>query len=115
MPLIYIAIVSAALTACTTTVADLRSGEPFIETSTSKSPQEYGACLSDRWSARSGQVNSTPRTGGFSLTLSYPTYQGTINAATVDITESSAGTNVAAYARRGDSGDKLTAEITGCL
>lgn len=113
--LIYVVAALASLTACATTIADLRSGTPFIETSTPKSAQTYGACLAERWSARSGQVNSTPRPGGFALTLTYPTYQGTINAATVDVTEAGTRTNVIVYARKGDAGEKLRSEVIGCL
>ncbi|MFP5432867.1 MAG: hypothetical protein ACLGIM_07075 [Alphaproteobacteria bacterium] len=110
-----IALILACLSASgCTTVADLRAGQPAIKKWTSKTVQEISSCLAQQWAARSGQTNIVPRERGVSMNLTYAVYSSALPAVVVDIDDDGATRSVAVYARKGDNGAKLQAELGRC-
>lgn len=105
---------SAALMSGCTTVADLREGPAFIETTTPKSVADFTSCLSNQWAARSGTTSVAPRPNGNAITLSYVIYSNTVAAVTANVDDLGQMRSVTVYARKGDRSDKLRREISAC-
>jgi uncharacterized protein YceK len=109
-----IALALLLLSGCST-VADLQERPAFIEATSTKTSDQLAQCFADQWHRRSGTVNSTPRAGGFTMTLTYMVYSNAVPAAVIDVDDQSGSRRVVVHARNGDDGSKLKREISACL